>query len=52
MGLKSDRIIAEKTLAYVYSKLCTECKEKLRAAIVEMGLDTAEDLAEALNLPF
>jgi len=48
----SEKIIVEKTLTYIYSKLCADCREKFREAIVEMGLDIAEDLAGVLNLPF
>ena len=47
-----DKIVVEKTLTYIYPKLCEECRKKFRNSIIEMGLMTADDFATAMNLSF
>ena len=50
--MNNQKIVAEKTLTYIYSQLCSKCREKFSDAIIELGLDTANDLASEMNLPF
>lgn len=47
-----NKLIVEKTLTYIYPKLCEKCRKKFRDTIIELGLATADDLAIAFNLPF
>lgn len=50
--IERDKLIVEKTLTYIYPKLCEECRKKFRNSIIEMGLMTADDFAAAMNLSF
>jgi len=47
-----EKLIVEKTLTYVYPKLCPECRKQFRDTIIELGLATADDFAISMNLPF
>lgn len=47
-----NKLIVEKTLTYIYPKLCENCRKKFRDTIIELGLATADDFAAAMNLPF
>lgn len=50
--MKKEKLIVEKTLTYIYPKLCASCRAKFRDTIIELGLATADDFASAMNLSF
>ena len=50
--MNTQKLIVEKTLTYIYPKLCPACRLKFRDTIISLGLATADDFANEMNLPF
>ncbi len=48
--LDKDRLIAEKVLTVVYSKLCDACKKKFKQILIELELTNAEEIVAELGI--
>lgn len=48
--MKHDRMLAEKILTALYPRLCDQCKALIRETIINLGMESAEEVMSDLGI--